>query len=129
MLEFDDDSDKEFFDNPSNAGSDAGFAAGSDAEVESEAGSAAAEPSDAEDANTEPAEKNEPAVPKPIVPRPTATSEEEEASSWWKPASPLAERQKWREEEDKRQETKAGLASSHWAPRPPSPQDPDSFWM
>ncbi|KAJ5816331.1 DEAD/DEAH box RNA helicase [Penicillium robsamsonii] len=35
VLEFDDDSDKNFFDNPSNPGSDAGFDARSDADAES----------------------------------------------------------------------------------------------
>ncbi|KGO59207.1 Helicase, C-terminal [Penicillium expansum] len=134
VLEFDDDSDKDFFDNPSNAGSDA------EAEAEAEAGSAAAEPSDAEDANKEPTDDDEPAdneepaitkpaITKPTVPKPTVTSEEEDASTWWKPASPLAERKKRNEEEAKRQENKTGLAGSHWAPRPPPPEDPDSFWI
>ncbi|KGO77373.1 Helicase, C-terminal [Penicillium italicum] len=149
VLEFDDDSDKEFFDNPSNAGSDAGFAAGSEADddadddadeddeedAEAEAGSAAAERSDAEEAHNEPSNDDEPAVAKPTaskpaVPKPTVTSEEEEdASTWWKPTPPLAERQKIKKEEAKRQEKKAGLAGSHWATQATPPEDLDSFWI
>lgn len=147
VLEFDDDSDKEFFDKASNAGSDDGFAAGSDAEAEAEAESnAAAEPgeaeesdkavaSDAEDANNEPANDDELSTPnstdlyKRTVPKPTVTSEEEDASTWWAPAPPLAERQKRREEEEKTKQIKAGLAGSQWAPRPAPPKDEDSFWI
>ncbi|CAI7566357.1 unnamed protein product [Penicillium crustosum] len=153
VLEFDDDSDKEFFHNPSNAGSDDGFAAGSDAEAEAEAESnPIAEPgeveesekavaSDAKDANNEPANGGEPddrsgpddnsnpPIRKLTVPNPTVTSEEEDASSWWAPAPPLAERKKRKEEEEKRKQIKAGLAGSQWAPVPPPPKDQDSFWF
>lgn len=153
VLEFDDDSDKEFFHNPSNAGSDDGFAAGSDAEAEAEAESnPIAEPgeveesekavaSDAKDANNEPANGGEPddrsgpddnsnpPIRKLTVPNPTVTSEEEDASSWWALAPPLAERKKRKEEEEKCKQIKAGLAGSQWAPVPPPPKDQDSFWF
>lgn len=143
VLEFDDDSDKEFFENPSNAGSDDGFAGASDtgADAEAEAGSAAAEPAeaeesdkvvarDAEDANKEPADDDEPIVAKRTVPRPTVTSEEEEDYSIrGKPVSHSSEHKKGIEEEAKREKKKAGLGSSQWAPKEPAPKNEDSFWF
>lgn len=154
MLEFDDDSDKDFFDKGSKAGSDDGFAAGSEAEAEAEAESnagsddglaagsesnAADEPgeaeesdkvvaNDTEDVNKNPANDGEPAVAKRTVPKPSVTSEEQEASAWWSPTQPLVERKKVGKEEDKRTESNAGLAGSKWAPRHPCPKDEDSFW-
>ncbi|KAJ5251903.1 hypothetical protein N7489_002313 [Penicillium chrysogenum] len=124
VLEFDDDSDKEFFDNQSNAGAEAeADHESSNADAESAAAQAEAEESDkvvADDAEDD----------KPAVPRPTITSEEEEeASTWWGPTTIVTERKKPREEA-KPKDTKAGLAGSHWAPKPkPAPKDDDAFWQ
>ncbi|KAJ6178978.1 hypothetical protein N7519_009439 [Penicillium mononematosum] len=125
VLEFDDDSDKDFFDNQSNAGSDAeaDHEADSNADAESAVAEAEAEESDkvvADDGEDD----------KPAVPRPTITSEEEEeASTWWGPTTTVTERKKPREEA-KPKDTKAGLAGSNWAPKPkPAPKDDDPFWQ
>ena len=128
VLEFDDDSDKEFFDNQSNADSnaDANDNADADADADADAESTAAKP-EAEESDKVAADDAE--DDKPAVPRPTVTSEEGEASAWWGPATTVTERKKPREEAKPRV-TKAGLASSNWAPKPkPAPKDDDAFWQ
>ncbi|KAF3019647.1 hypothetical protein E8E15_008591 [Penicillium rubens] len=142
VLEFDDDSDKEFFDNQSNAGAEAeadhessnadAESAAAEAEADHESSNADAE-SAAAQAEAEESDKvvaDDAEDDKPAVPRPTITSEEEEeASTWWGPTTIVTERKKPREEA-KPKDTKAGLAGSHWAPKPkPAPKDDDAFWQ
>ncbi|KAJ5970587.1 Helicase C-terminal [Penicillium vulpinum] len=116
LLEFDDDSDKDFFDNASKAGSNAG----SDADAEAEAGSGVAvetenvAATDDEDANEEPVHDDptddEPAVPAP-GPKPKAASTE-------------------RKSEVHEGEARTGVYRSDWAPTPsPPPKEESSFWM
>ncbi|OQE24027.1 hypothetical protein PENFLA_c010G10440 [Penicillium flavigenum] len=125
VLEFDDDSDKEFFDSQSNAGSDP--EADHEADFNADAESAAAE-AEAEESDKVVADDGE--DDKPAVPRPTITSEEEEeASTLWGPTTTVTERKKPREEA-KPKDTKAGLAGSNWAPKSkPAPKDDDAFWQ
>ncbi|KXG46145.1 uncharacterized protein PGRI_050010 [Penicillium griseofulvum] len=154
VLDFDDDSDKDFFDNASNAGSNAGSAAPSEveaeveADAEAEAESAAAESgvaeesdkaaSNTEDAGNEPADDDEPvADEEPAVPKPDAKSKSEDASGWWGAASTPGDSKK--EHDPKPKETrKGGLEASGWAPKPapksapkkyaPPKVEDDPFW-
>ncbi|CAG8898838.1 unnamed protein product [Penicillium egyptiacum] len=123
VLEFDDDSDKEFFDNPSDAGSGAEADHEAESNADADAESVAAEPDEAGETDKVIASDIE--DDKPAVPKPTVTSEEEEeACTQWTAAPTASERKKPKE-------TKAGLAHSNWAPEPAPapPKDDDSFWM
>ncbi|OQE38631.1 hypothetical protein PENCOP_c008G08207 [Penicillium coprophilum] len=143
VLEFDDDSDKDFFDNPSKAGSDAGIDARSDADAE--AGSAVAESgvaeesdkaiaSDAEDANKDTINDDGPASnEEPVIPKPGGKSRPEGTSAWWGSAATTSEHKKEREtehgEKSRPEEApRTGLYSSGWAPKDPSLEDDDAFW-
>ncbi|CAI7578651.1 unnamed protein product [Penicillium glandicola] len=137
VLEFDDDSDKEFFDKPSNADSDAGFGGASEAEAEAETESNAdaatqarhatvesgsdeenekVVASDAKDTNEDPVNDEGVADNKPDYPQRTS-----------KPvASSSSER---RTQQTTGSHKKTGLSASGWAPVTPPPKDDDSFWI
>ncbi|KAJ5464263.1 DEAD/DEAH box RNA helicase [Penicillium sp. IBT 31633x] len=124
VLEFDDDSDKSFFDGASDAGSGAGSGAGFDADSDSNSGEAEESDkvahSDAGSSNDGPAIEEQ-SVRKEAVgeftPKKTDDSRHTKETS-----------KRGLSQSISKPKTKDGPGDSDWAPAPFAPKDNDSFW-